>query len=472
MILSITNTTIPATDLSWLLHKHPDKIQTFKLSAYGQTRVFYPEVSEERCTATLVLEIDPVILSRGHSGRQKEGFVLQPYVNDRPYVASSFMSKALTATYSSALNGHCKDKPKLPEKELELEVHLPVLPCSGGENRLRALFEPLGYSIEATSVLLDEKFPEWGQSRYFDVRLKVKTTLKTLLRHLYILIPVLDGDKHYWLNDHEIDKLLEKGEGWLETHPNKKFIVNRYFKFMRGMAKRALDLMEETQPENSKESEKDLQEIELEENITHINKIPLNQQRLEAVLKEVLHSNAKSVLDLGCGSGKLLQLLLKENQLENIVGMDVSHRVLQMASERLYLKDASPAKRNRIKLIQGSLIYKDNRLENFDAAVLVEVIEHIEPSRLEALERVVFEFAKPNTVIITTPNSEFNILFKTLPEGKFRHSDHRFEWTRKEFQDWATNICNKYNYTVNFKGIGPEDEKYGTPTQMAIFNLK
>jgi hypothetical protein len=114
-------------------------------------------------------------------------------------------------------------------------------------------------------------------------------------------------------------------------------------------------------------------------------------------------------------------------------------------------------------------MYRDKRLEDFDAASVVEVIEHLDPPRLSAFERVLFEFAKPRTVVMTTPNSEYNVKWETLGAGKFRHPDHRFEWTRQEFQDWANGIDTQFGYTVRFLGVGPEDEQVGPPTQMVIF---
>jgi 3' terminal RNA ribose 2'-O-methyltransferase Hen1 len=175
------------------------------------------------------------------------------------------------------------------------------------------------------------------------------------------------------------------------------------------------------------------------------------------------------VLDLGCGEGRLLRALLKDNAFEEIIGLDVSHRALEMARERLHLDHLPPPQRGRIKLIHGSLTYRDERLAGYDAAALVEVIEHLDLWRLAALERVVFEFAKPNTVVLTTPNVEYNVKFETLRAGKFRHRDHRFEWTRAELQTWANHVAAQHGYSVRTMSIGPEDPLTGAPTQMAVF---
>jgi 3' terminal RNA ribose 2'-O-methyltransferase Hen1 len=459
MLLTITTTHQPATDLGYLLHKHPDKLQSFDIS-FGKAHVFYPEVSIEKCTCALLLDIDTVGMVRNNKGPSGDGFALEQYVNDRPYVASSFLSAAITKTFASALNGNCKDKPELVEVPFPLEVKISVLPVRGNEDLLTRMFEPLGYTIEYQRHPLDATFAEWGQSRYYTVTLKHTITLKALLSHLYVLVPVLDNDKHYWLSNQEVQKLLDKGEGWLENHPEKKFITKRYLKNLGRFANQAMavlmkdELVEETDTEEMPEPEE---------------KISLHNQRLNAVFEEIKKSGAKTVLDLGCGEGKLLRRLLNEAQFEQITGMDVSLRSLEIATDKLKLARLPFRQKDRIKLIQGSLTYKDKRLEGFDAAALVEVIEHLDPDRLRALERVVFEFSRPQNVFITTPNREYNVKFESMPADKLRHTDHRFEWTRKEFEGWANALAAKYNYTVSFAPLGPVDELVGAPSQMGIF---
>ena len=454
MLLTITTTHSPATDLGYLLGKHPDRFQSFDLS-FGRAQVFYPEATADRCTAALLLEIDSVKLVRG------QATTLDQYVNDCPYVASSSMSVAIAQVFRSALSGQCKDRPDLTTQEIPLQAKLSVLPCRGGEGFLHRLFEPLGYTIRATQHSLDEHVPEWGNSSYFSVELTATTSLQTLLSHLYVLIPVLDEDKHYWVGEEEVEKLLRHGEGWLSSHPEKAQITQRYLKRQRDLTQAALvQLSAEESPEpisvsyDSEGSEKP---------------ISLNQIRYEAVIASLKKSHAKRVIDLGCGEGKLLVQLAKDPFFEQIAGMDVSHRSLGTAQEKLDRLLILESQNQRIQLFQGALTYRDRRLENYDAATLIEVIEHLDESRLAALERVVFEFAHPHTVLITTPNSEYNIKFENLQTGKLRHHDHRFEWTRQEFQTWAAAISQRFNYTVSFADIGTLDSTVGAPTQMAIF---
>jgi 3' terminal RNA ribose 2'-O-methyltransferase Hen1 len=194
-----------------------------------------------------------------------------------------------------------------------------------------------------------------------------------------------------------------------------------------------------------------------------------HEQRLDAVLAALRESGAKRVLDLGCSYGILLRRLLSEKQFEQIVGLDVSHRALEIASERLNLERLPERQRRRVQLLHGSLIYRDNRLEGYDAAAIDEVIEHLDPPWLAAFERVLFDFAKPKTVVVTTPNVEYTVKFPTLPAGEFRHRDHRFEWTRQQFREWAELVATRFGYEVEFRPVGPEDAEVGSPTQLAVF---
>ncbi len=467
MLLTITTTRSPATDLGYLLHKHPDKCQTFELS-FGCAHVFYPEANDSRCTAALLLDVDPVGMVRNRRGPKGERGTLDQYVNDRPYVASSFLSVAIAQVFGSALGGRCKDRPELIGQPWPLEARIAVVPCRGGEAILRDLFEPLGYEVGALRHMLDAKFPDWGESAYHTVTLRTERPLKELLAHLYVLIPVLDNDKHYWVGDDEVEKLLRFGEGWLAEHPAKEQISQRYLKHQPSLARQAIARLvaEENPDTDAVEETHDEQEEAVEE------KISLNDQRLGSVLSVLNSAGAKRIIDLGCGEGRLLRELLKNKAFEEIVGLDVSHRALEKATARLRLDRLPTLQRERIKLIHGSLMYRDQRLAGFDAATVVEVIEHLDPPRLAAFERVLFECAKPGLVIVTTPNAEYNVRFEALPAGRMRHQDHRFEWTRDEFKSWANKIADRFGFDVRFLPVGPEDAEVGAPTQMGVFRAE
>jgi 3' terminal RNA ribose 2'-O-methyltransferase Hen1 len=469
MLLTITTTHQPATDLGFLLHKNPARPQRFTQS-FGSAYVVYPEASAERCTTALVLDVDPVALVRGRRGPEGEGGLLMQYVNDRPYVASSFLSVAISDVFGTAMTGRSKERQELADSEIPLEARVVTVPCRGGQPFLRQLFEPLGYTVTAESQPLDPTMPAWGESRYFDVRLAARKRLADLLAHLYVLIPVLDDEKHYWVGDDEVDKLLRHGEGWLAAHPERETITRRYLKHRHSLVRDAIArLITEEEPDaddDSTPSARNAEEGALERPLS------LNEQRLSTVLGAVRASGATSVVDLGCGEGKLLRLLLDDRQFTRIVGMDVSYRSLEIAKDRLKLDRLPSKQRERIELVHGSLMYRDQRLAGFDAASVVEVIEHLDPPRLAAFERVAFEFARPETVIVTTPNAEYNVRWPTLPAGVFRHRDHRFEWTRAEFQRWASDVASRFGYAVRFGPVGPVDDEVGSPTQMAIFSRR
>lgn len=459
MLLQIEATHRPATDIGYLLHKNPAGLQSFELS-FGIAHVFYPIAEADRCRVCVLLDIDPVSLVRSRGDRS-----LDQYVNDRPYVASSFLSVALNRLFSTAMNGRSKERPDLVERALPLKATVAVVPCRGGEDLLHRLFEPLGYTVNATRHPLDEQFENWGEGPYYTLTIQQAIPLQLLLQHLYVLIPVLDNDKHYWVGDDEVEKLLSRGKSWLSGHPDKDLITRRYLKHQHRLTRDALSQLaaEDDLNPDASEREHDAEEERIEKPLS------LNAQRMGSVLAALKASGAATVLDLGCGEGNLLRDLLREKQFTRIVGMDVSIRSLERASERLRLERLPDMQRKKIELMHGSLIYRDERLEGFDAAACVEVIEHLDPPRLQAFERAVFEFARPRTVVITTPNAEYNVKWESLPAGQFRHRDHRFEWTREEFRSWAQRVALEHGYAVRFLPVGPLDNAVGSPTQMGVF---
>ncbi len=466
MLLTLTTTHRPALDLGYLLHKHPGRLQTFDLS-FGQAHVFYPEADEQRCTACLLLDVDAVGPAR--AGGRDQRFLAGHYVNDRPYTASSFMSVAIAQVFGSALQGRCKDRPELAATPIPLTARLDVLPVRGGERFLRAVFEPLGYMVEAERRPLDERFPEWGDGPCFSVAVHRAVALSELLTHLYVLIPVFDGQKHYYIGADEMEKLLAKGEGWLAGRPEKEEIARRFLKHQPSLFREALArLVPEEEPAEADEDDPSAGKPE-----EAVEKpIGLNDQRLGAVLAALRSSGAKRVLDLGCGEGRLVRELMKDRQFEAVVGLDVSIRSLEAAQRRLKLERLPANQSERVRLIHGSLMYRDRRLEGFDAAAVVEVVEHLDPPRLSSFERVLFEFARPRTVVLTTPNREYNVKWEALGAGRFRHPDHRFEWTRQEFREWATAVAGRFGYGVRFLPVGPEDAALGPPTQMGVFESR
>ncbi|MBK3581490.1 3' terminal RNA ribose 2'-O-methyltransferase Hen1, partial [Streptomyces sp. MBT65] len=424
MFLTISTTGTPerpATDLGFLLHKHPDKAQAFSTS-YGKAYVLYPEADPARCTAALLLEVDAVALVRRGKGKGRGGApdaALAQYVNDRPYAASSLLAVALSAVFSSAMRGVCNARPERAAEPLPLRVEVPALPARGGADLVRNLFAPLGWTVTAEPVALDTEFPEWGDSRYVSLVLESETlTLAEALRHLYVLLPVLDDAKHYWVASDEVDKLLRAGEGWLPTHPEQKLITSRYLSRRWSLTREAMERLELVRLAEADDSEVEeidnavADETEAEEKPT-----PLAVRRRDAILEALKASGAARVLDLGCGQGQLVQALLKDTRFTEIVGTDVSMRALTIAGRRLKLDRMGERQAARVQLFQSSLAYTDKRLKGYDAAVLSEVVEHLDLPRLPALEYAVFGAARPRTVVVTTPNVEYNVRWETLPAG-------------------------------------------------------
>ena len=448
----------PASDFGFLLHKNPARPQGIEVTG-GTAQVFYPEATDDRCTAAVLLEIDPIALVRSGRGKAAEGFTLGQYVNDRPYAASSLLAVALGKLFRTAMNGRCDARPDLAARPIPLEIHVPALPCRGGAELAERLFAPLGWDVDARPVPLDPEIPAWGDSRYVDLRLTGVLRLADALNHLYVLLPVLDDAKHYWVGSDEVDKLVRAGEGWLGAHPDKDLISHRYLAHRRYLADTALERLAEADG------------VELVEEASDEGSVSLAVERrttVAAVLKEI---GARRIADLGCGEGALVGELLKDPMIGELIATDVSARALVAAKRRLHYDDMPDRQRERLRFLQSSVTYADQRLTDLDAAVLMEVIEHVDPPRLPALAKAVFRTAHPAAVIVTTPNSEYNVRYDSLPAGRYRHPDHRFEWTREEFSSWARSVAHDYGYTVEFRPVGAEDPEVGPPTQLALFRL-
>ncbi|WP_073812409.1 3' terminal RNA ribose 2'-O-methyltransferase Hen1 [Kitasatospora sp. CB01950] len=524
MFVSISTTGTaenPASDLGFLLHKHPDKVQRFT-TAHGTAHVFYPESGEDACTAALLLEVDPAALLRQGRGKGRSGspdLALAEYVNDRPYAASSLLAVALRTVFRSAMKGECGHRPELPGRAMPLRIALPAVPVAGdGPALVERLFAPLGWQVEATCVPLDESFPEWGDSRYVRLELTGTLRLADALQHLYVLLPVLDGAKHYWVAPDEVDKLLAAGQGWLADHPERALITRRYLSRRWSLTRLAMErlaLARLAEADDREAEELDNAVPDTPEEVTATDpttdvetELPTDDastpaqaaptgepqpeppaveppaveeaagrseslavQRRTAILAALAGTGAARVLDLGCGQGELVGALLKEPRVTEVVGVDVSSRALTIAARRLRLDRMPERQARRVRLVQGALTYTDARLKGYDAAVLCEVIEHLDLPRLPALEYAVFGAARPAAVVVTTPNVEYNVRWESLPAGHVRHGDHRFEWSRAEFTAWAEQVADSYGYTVAFEPVGPLDPEVGAPTQLAHFRL-
>ncbi|MFB6893380.1 3' terminal RNA ribose 2'-O-methyltransferase Hen1 [Kitasatospora sp. NPDC056327] len=521
MFMSISTTGTadsPATDLGFLLHKHPGRVQRFS-TAHGEAHVFYPEAGDEACTAALLLDVDLIALVRRGRGKDRGGspdFALAQYVNDRPYAASSLLAVALRTVFRTAMKGVCEARPGLAELPRPLRVSLPAVPVGGssgtGDGVAMAvrLFEPLGWRVEASALPLDETFPEWGESRYVRLDLSAEQVrLADALQQLYVLLPAMDGAKHYWVAPDEVDKLLTAGEGWLAGHPERALITRRYLARRWTLTRRAMERLEIARLAEADDREAEELDNAVDDNAVDdsalddgVDRTPedehghapvhdaghatgqepaagpaperepsLAEQRRTAILAALREVRAARVADLGCGQGELIAALLRDTAFTEVLGVDVSARALSAAARKLRLDRMPERVTNRVRLVQGALTYTDARLKGFDAAVLCEVIEHLDLPRLPALEYAVFGAARPSAVVVTTPNAGYNVRWESLPAGHFRHADHRFEWDRAQFRDWAGRVAAAYGYTVEIRPVGPQDAEVGAPTQLALFRL-
>jgi 3' terminal RNA ribose 2'-O-methyltransferase Hen1 len=470
VLLTLSTDHSPATDLGYLLHKNPGRLHTAEMS-FGEVHVVYPDASDDGCTVALIVDVDSVGLVRRQRGARRSPSLFD-YVSDRPYTANSFLSAAIGKMFGTALTGRSKERPELAATPIPLVAHIPVVTCRGGPEVLERLFAPLGWEVASEAIEMDPAHPEWGASPYRSVTLTGTLCVKEALEHLYVLLPVLDGSKHYWVNADEVDRLLRRGGAWVANHPEREMITWRYLRHDRKLTNAALDRLAELDEATAAADEDDA--VDPDEAADAVEaaveeRVSLNERRMQAVVAQIQEADPRSVIDLGCGEGRLLGRLLKETSVGRIVGVDVSFRSLTIAARRLHLDTLTPRQRDRIELRQGGLTYLDPRFGGFDVACLIEVIEHVEPWRLDALERVVFAEARPNRVIVTTPNVEFNVRFEGMEPGRLRHPDHRFEWTRAEFAAWAEAVAARHGYTVAFSPIGDVDDEVGPPTQMAVF---
>ena len=451
-----------ATDLGFLLHKHPGKAQSFQVAG-GTAHVIWPEAGPDRSTVALVLEVDPVALVRSKGNRGADGFTLAQYVNDKPYAASSMLAVALGKVFRTAMTGRCEARPELAAQALPLSVHIPALPSRGGVDLVERLFTPLGWTVSATPVGLDPQIAEWGDSPYVDLHLSGTVRVADALSQLYVLMPVLDDSKHYWISTDEVDKLMRAGGEWLGGHPQRDLITRRYLGHHRLLVANAVTRLAEID---------DVEPDALDNAVVDdpdARPTPLAQLRRSTVIAVLRAEGASSVVDLGCGEGALLRDLVPDPAFSRVLGADVSHRALELAERRLHLDRMPDRQRARLELAQSSAVYRDDRLLGYDAVVLMEVIEHVDAARLPALERTVFGHARPVSVLVTTPNAEYNVRYEFLAAGSMRHRDHRFEWTREEFAAWAETTAAVHGYSVRYLPIGDVDPDVGPPTQMAVF---
>jgi 3' terminal RNA ribose 2'-O-methyltransferase Hen1 len=445
MFLSIATTHQPATDLGFLLSKNPARVHEAELS-FGRAIICYPQAEEGRCEVALILDVDPVKLVRNRDAK-----TVFEYVNDRPYVASSFLSVAIARSLGTAMRGTSRERPELAARAIPLEVTVGPVPLRADPDLPRRLFEPLGLTVRTEPS---------DEGRFAALHLSGTARLADLLTQLYVLIPALDREKHYWVGEEEVAKLLSKGGDWLPAHPEREAIVSGYLEGRRSLVADAMERLREGDEASDAEEAPDLEEA-------RERPIRLNERRHDAVLAMVAELGAGTVADLGCSEGRLTERLARLSAIRRVVAMDTSSQVLTRAEARL--ARLPEAQRAKVDLLHGALGYRDRRLDGMDVALLVEVVEHIDPERLPLAMSALLA-SRPRALVVTTPNREHNVLFG-LDKSEMRHPDHRFEWNRAEFEAWVEALGEREGYAVRLLPVGDVDPEHGPPTQMAVLTL-
>ncbi|RLP80254.1 3' terminal RNA ribose 2'-O-methyltransferase Hen1 [Mycetocola lacteus] len=479
MYLSITLTGTHASGLNHLLHKHPDRVHRREKNGSTAT-VFTPVFEPDRVTVGLLLEIDPIALVRGR-GAARDSFTLGQYVNDRPYAANSLLAVALRQSFSTAFAGNSTARADIVDIPLPLRFEIPALP---GDSLIRELFEPLGWRVSETEVPLDPEIPAWGEAAVRRVVLEQDIVLARALSQFYVLLPVLDGAKHYWVDQSETQTLLRHGGDWLASHPRRELILRRALIHQGEYVDEATAALDGAADAPDAQGTPGAQATPATGSAAGATgsaanmtgsagsatpRISLARERRDGILARLRELPVSTVVDMGCGQGALLNVLLRDARFTRVIGADVSPSVLAQAERALGLDRMPETQRARLELVQSSLTYRDDRLAGADAMVLMEVIEHLDTERLPRLELAVFTHARPAHVLVSTPNAEYNVHYPGLAPGAFRHTDHRFEWTRAEFANWAERVAAEHGYRVSYSGLGPEEPATGAPTQLATF---
>lgn len=444
--LSIATTRPNASDLGFLLYKHPDRVfrsddtRNRLVKAVG----FYPEVSSDRCEFVLLVAVDPVERVRGLAWN---GGIAQ-YVEPLPFLASSHLAQALSLCLRSAMNGIASSKD--PETDAKLKalaaekwpLEIKVTPVRSSPAMIRRMFEPLGWKVDVESTALEvdgSKYPD----ALHTIVLCGDQTVSDALTQLYVLLPALDPARHYFYGDNEVDKFVAKSQNWLDGHPARDLIVGRYLSKSKELQTAAKSLLD-GEPNTTVIEEKS---GDAEESA--------HDQRHRRIVDLVATIGATRIADLGCGEGRLLARLTALPGKLEIVGVEPALADLDKA-RKLLSRNPGRLMDPRVTLKHGSILYADKSLKGFDVAILSEVIEHIDEERLDHAERCVFGAMNPAMVIVTTPNSDFNVAFPLL-EGRLRHNDHRFEWGRKDAEAWCQRVAAQYGYTFEIDGVGGFD---------------
>ncbi|MGE6488602.1 3' terminal RNA ribose 2'-O-methyltransferase Hen1 [Paenisporosarcina sp. NPDC076898] len=432
--------------ISYLLSKNPNNL--YERNHKGHlVRLFYSKFTETELEVTIFVTPDPIELVKNNSN----SYDITHYINDREFAVSSIFCSFIRSALGTALNGQPKEEHLMwVNHPFSFNFEFGPVVSSLSDEKLMNLFEPIGYEVTINRPEIEYSFPIKTKSSARYLSIKGMKTLQEGLRHLFVLIPVIDNYKHYFIDEKEIEKLERYGEGWLDQHPLRDLIYRQALRF-----KEIYSLVE-----NSSKDEKKVEPVK---------KVRLNELRYEKIVNTVSQMKPRSVIDFGSGEGKLSVQLGFVEGITEILAVEPSEAASLKALER-FNKVKNKEKFVIPELLWGSLFYYDERLKDKDVIILCEVIEHIDETRLPKAMDTLLDDYQPPALIITTPNREYNELYDM--EEHLRHNDHRFEWTRAEFRQWCTERNHSNDYELQFDGIGEEHASHGFPTQMCIFKRK
>ena len=446
MQLTIQATGDNAKVMSHLLSKNPANL--YERNQKGHlVRFFYSKFTDQEVEATIFVTPDPIELVQSNSN----SYDITHYINDREFAVSSIFCSLIRSALGTALNGQPKEQyMEWVDHPFSLQFEFGPVVSTLTDQQLAELFEPLGFALAITRQEIDYSIRMKDESSARYLTLRGTKTLHESLRQLFVLIPVLDNYKHYYIDEKEIEKLERYGEGWLENHPLRDFIYRKSLRF-----KELYSQVESQKPAGEPE--------------VQVKKARLNELRYEKIAETVSQLKPESVVDFGSGEGKLSERLGLIAGVREILAVEPSQSAAVKAAARFH-KAQENEHFTMPKTLWGSLFYFDERLQGKDAIILCEVIEHIDEDRLPKAMDTILHAYRPGALIITTPNREYNDVYEM--EERFRHTDHRFEWTRAEFQQWCLERNNQEFYGLQFEGIGEEHDLQGHPTQMCIFTRK
>lgn len=446
MQLTIRATGDNVKAISYLVSKNPENL--YERNQKGHlVRMFYSKFADKELEMTVFVTPDPLELMQNKSN----SFDITHYINDREFAVSSIFCSFIRSALGTALNGQPKEEyAQWVGHEFPFVLELGPVASTLSDQQLKDLFEPMGYQVDIERPEIHYSFQLKESSTVRTLTLTGYQTLQNSLRHLFVLIPVIDNYKHYFIDEKEIEKLERYGDGWLEEHPMREMIYRQALRF-----KEIYSLVESPNTEEKPEEP--------------VRKVRLNEMRYEKIVETAKLLKPNSIVDFGSGEGKLAVQLGFINGVQEVLAVEPSQAATLKAVKRFEkVKDRSSF--IEPTTLWGSLFYYDERLKGKDLIILCEVIEHIDAQRLPKAFDTILNLYAPESLIITTPNQEYNEIYDM--EDHFRHDDHRFEWTRQEFQEWCKARNHLDLYELEFSGIGEENLNQGFPTQMCVFKRK